>query len=240
MTAKLFRALSGMYIINVLHINEVFCPNKFGQISYRDACFTGENIVFNKLKCPQKGGVFTDLERHLMNDLKFTNIAEENRSAFHSLMRTYAKELDEHQHRNTDPDILTRWTDRIIEKQHEASRCLKLCYSGGKLIGFLYAKIDSADDRGHKQIGFGCIMEFYIVPEQRRKGFGRDMLLYLEDFFRKNGVTQLYLTADPVTGKPFWTAMGFTATGENSPDNGQEIYEKSCPIDFSTQNAPLV
>ena len=34
------------------------------------------------------------------------------------------------------------------------------------------------------------------------------------------------LVGNPVTGKPFWEAMGFTSTGEICPDNGQEIYEK--------------
>ena len=160
-----------------------------------------------------------------MNTLNYFNVTTENQAAFHLLMRSYAKELDEHQHRNTDPEILKKWTDSIIAKQYEPSRCLKLCYYSGELIGFLYGVIDKPD-KSYNRAGWGCIVEFYVIPEQRRKAFGRDMLLYLEDFFRKNGVTQLYLTADPVTGKPFWTAMGFTATGENSPDNGQEIYEK--------------
>lgn len=160
-----------------------------------------------------------------MNKLEYLDITHENKSTFHSLMRSYAKELDEHQHRTTDPEILARWTDRIIAKQHEASRCVKLCSYGDELIGFLYGVIDKPD-KSYNRAGWGCIVEFYVIPEQRRKAFGRDMLLYLEAFFRQNGVKHLYLTADPVTGKPFWTAMGFTATGEISPDNGQEIYEK--------------
>jgi len=162
-----------------------------------------------------------------MNKLDHLDITQGNNSAFHSLMRAYAKELDEHQHRTTDPEILARWTDSIIARQHEASRCVKLCYNSGELIGFLYGAIVMPNDKGYNRVGWGCIMEFYVIPEQRRKGFGRDMLLYLEEFFRQNGVTQLYLTADPVTGKPFWAAMGFTSTGEISPDNGQEIYEKT-------------
>ncbi|MBQ4165200.1 MAG: GNAT family N-acetyltransferase [Oscillospiraceae bacterium] len=161
-----------------------------------------------------------------MNDLKFIGITEENRSAFHSLMRSYAKELDQHQHRSTDPEILTRWTDRIIAKQHDMGQCLKLCCCDDELIGFLYGAIDKSGDKGYNRVGWGCIVEFYVIPKKRRKGFGRDMLLYLEDFFRKNGVTQLYLTADPVTGKPFWEALGFVSKGEFCPDNGQEIYEK--------------
>ncbi len=162
-----------------------------------------------------------------MNTLNYIGVTEENRDTFHTLMLSYAKELDEHQHRSTDPEILKRWTDNIIAKQHEPSRCLKLCYDDKELIGFLYGRIDRPEDKGCKRVGWGYIMEFYVVPEQRRKGFGKAMLHHLEAFFAENRAFQLYLTADPVTGKPFWEAMGFVSTGEFSPDNGQEIFEKA-------------
>ncbi len=162
-----------------------------------------------------------------MNDLKFTAVTAENRAAFHELMQMYAKELDENQHRNTDSEQLRRWTDRIIETQYDIGRCLRLCCNASEAVGFLYGKIDQPDDKGYKRIGHGYVMEFYVLPEYRRKGHGREMLSHLESFFSENGIKQVYLTADPVTGKPFWEAMDYTATGESSPDNGQEIYEKT-------------
>ena len=51
-----------------------------------------------------------------MSILNFSDITNENRADFHSLMRTYAKELDEHQNKVTDSEALEKWTDRIIEK----------------------------------------------------------------------------------------------------------------------------
>ena len=53
------------------------------------------------------------------------------------------------------------------------------------------------------------------------------MLQRLESLFRERGVDRMYLTADPVTGRPFWEAMGFVCTGEISPENSLLIYEKS-------------
>ncbi len=164
-----------------------------------------------------------------MHELRFTAVTEHDRSIFHSLMQSYAAELDEHQNRSTPPELLVRWTDSIVERQFAAGRCLKLCYDDAELIGFLYGKIDQPDDRGYKRVGHGYIMEFYVLPEYRRKGFGRKMLYHMESYFAENGATHLYLTADPVSGKPFWEAVGYTATGEISPDNGQEIYEKTLP-----------
>lgn len=41
-----------------------------------------------------------------MSNLTFTSVTEENRSEFHRLMQQYAKELDEHQNRTTDSEML--------------------------------------------------------------------------------------------------------------------------------------
>lgn len=53
------------------------------------------------------------------------------------------------------------------------------------------------------------------------------MYRHLEEQFRRDGAKRMYLTADPVTGKPFWEALGFVNTGEQSPENKQDIYEKA-------------
>ena len=45
--------------------------------------------------------------------------------------------------------------------------------------------------------------------------------------FHIDGAEMMYLTADPVTGKPFWEAMGFNNVNEKSPENQLYIYEKA-------------
>ena len=159
-----------------------------------------------------------------MSDLNFIGVTEENRSEFHRLMQRYAKELDEHQNRTTDPEMLRKWTDRIIEKQSERSKHISLCYSDGTAAGFFFGRIDLPEDKGFTKEGWGCIVEFYVIPECRGKGCGREMFLHLQAMFRKDGAKKMYLTADPVTGKPFWEAMGFIGTGEISSENSQQIY----------------
>jgi len=156
----------------------------------------------------------------------FTSVTDENHDIFHELMQKYAKELDEHQNRNTDPQILKKWTDRIIEKQSERTVHLRLCYADDSVAGFMFGRMDLPDYKGFTKEGWGCIVEFYVLPEHRRKGYGKEMFLHLQDMFSQNGAKAMYLTADPITGKPFWEAMGFIGTGEISPESGQEIYEK--------------
>jgi len=122
--------------------------------------------------------------------------------------------------------MLKSWTNSIIQKQFDGARYLKLCYVQSTAIGFFYAKIDQPEDKGYKKIGYEYVMEFYVLPECQRKGYGKLMFQHLEDFFKSNNVKRIYLTSDSVTGKPFWEAIGFAGTGEISPENDQEVYEK--------------
>ena len=168
-----------------------------------------------------------------MEKLKFAGVAKEDRNEFYRLMQMYAKELDEHHNQKTDQEVLKNWTDTMIERQFDTTRPrhLKLCYIQSKVIGFFYGDMDKAEDEGFTKIGYGCILEFYILPEYRRRGYGKEMFLHLQSLFRKDGIKMMYLTADPITGKPFWEALGFTSTGEICPDNQQEVYERAISDD---------
>ncbi len=74
-------------------------------------------------------------------------------------------------------------------------------------------------------------MEFYVLPEYRRRGYGRQMYLHLEELLKRDGAKRLHLTADPVTGAPFWSKLGFAPTGEKSPENKLDFFEKTVPDD---------
>lgn len=153
-------------------------------------------------------------------------------AAFTALMRSYIAEMNEHSHRPLPEEYQQKWIDSIVSKQGPKDRHLELCYAEGELIGFHYGKVDHEDHRGYVRPGHGYIMEFYVKPEFRRKGYGSRMLHRLEALFHADGVTQMYLTADPVTGRPFWEAVGFSNTEIPSPDNQLFIYEK--PVSTET------
>ena len=168
---------------------------------------------------------------------EFENITLKDSEYFYRLMQMYARELDDHQNRKTNPDALRSWTYRIVEKQNNEKRpiYLKFCCVRSTVIGFFYGDTDKPDDKGFAKPGYGCIMEFYVLPEYRRQGYGKKMFLYLLNMFRKDGIKKLYLTADPITGKPFWEALGFTATGEICPDNNQSVYEMKLSDDVNSK-----
>lgn len=171
-----------------------------------------------------------------MNRLTFVQLHADNKDNcenFEQLMWQYTKELDEHRNRTTPTDIIARWIKSIIQIQGDTDRHLELCYDNNKLIGFLYGKVDHPEHKGFIKVGYGYIMEFFVLPEYRRNGYGKEMYLHLENLFKQDGVKQMYLTSDPITGKPFWKSLGFTNTGEKSPENNMEIYEKTMPVDFN-------
>ncbi len=99
-------------------------------------------------------------------------------------------------------------------------RHLELCYDGDSLVGFWYGKVDHPEHKGFIKPGYGYIMEFYVIPAYRRQGYGTAMFRRLHGLFASHGVKRLYLTADPVTGKPFWEWIGFQNTGSGRRKTG--------------------
>ena len=168
------------------------------------------------------GGLTIDIKYISLNSQSETTHKQE----FERLVLLYGAELDKNQNRNTPKEILSKWANSMINLQGDCDRHLELCYDGDTVIGFVYGKIDHPDHKGYKKVGYGYIMEFFVLPQFRRKGYGRQMYSHLEDLLISDGAKGLYLTSDPVTGKPFWQAMGYKYTNENSPENGLEIYEK--------------
>ena len=163
------------------------------------------------------------------NQIKYVRVFAQNQefcTAFRALMTSYMEELDAHSDEPLPMELLPKWIDSIIAMQGPSDRHTELCYVDDSLIGFLYGKVDHEDHKGFIKPGCGYIMEFYVCPQYRRKGYGKRMFLHMEHLFRKDGAKRMYLTADPVSGKPFWEAMGFANTGEQSPENKLDIYEK--------------
>ncbi len=149
---------------------------------------------------------------------------------FRPLMRAYSAELAMHEAFPLTETETEKWIDSIIRLQGPSDRHLEICKQNGKPIGFFYGKIDHPEHRGYKKVGYGYIMEFYVVPESRRKGVGTAMYRRLESLFQRDGASRMYLTADPYGDVPFWTALGFSRTGEVSPKNHLDIYEKEMSV----------
>ena len=102
----------------------------------------------------------------------------------------------------------------------------EIAFLGSAPIGIAMFAIDLGTVCGLLESGYGTVMEFYILPEYRRNGFGEEFLQHIEDILCKDGATKFYVTPDSVTGIPFWKSMGYEDSGLMDPDNKQPIFTK--------------
>lgn len=144
----------------------------------------------------------------------------------YNLMIDYVAETDSHQCINTPEQIIPNITKSMINKI-DNNRFLQIVYEEDEPIAFCYAKIDRIGDKGYIRPNWGYIMEFFVRKTHRRRGIGKELVKQCETFFKEKGAKNVWLTADAVTGTPFWLACGYFDTGEISAENNQKILSKA-------------
>lgn len=143
----------------------------------------------------------------------------------YNLMIEYVAETDFHQNIKTPEQIISNITKSMINKINN-NRFLQIVYEEDEPIAFCYAKIDRIGDKGYIRPDWAYIMDFFVKKTHRRKGIGKKLVNQCENFFKEKGVKNIWLTADAVTGIPFWLACNFIETGEISFENSQQIMSK--------------
>jgi len=169
-----------------------------------------------------------------MSELKFIQVQKDNPQhceVFKDFMLPYNRELGANKPDGTpySDEFLLKWIQSCIDMQGQHDRHMELVYVGDEPIGFLYGKVDHEGHKGFIKPEYGYIMEFYVKPEHRRKGYAKEMFRRLERHFSNHGAKRMYLTTG-VSGESFWRSMGFIPTGEVSPENNMQIYEKDVSL----------
>lgn len=160
-----------------------------------------------------------------MNFIKLEADDSAHYDALYHLMVEYVSETDLHQNNKTPMEIIPKITKSMIDKIDE-NRFLQLVFAGNEPIAFCYAKIDKVSDQGDVRPNWGYIMELFVKKTYRRKEVGKKLVNQCENFFKQKGAENVWLTADAVTGIPFWLACGYFDTGEVSAENNQKIFSK--------------
>lgn len=143
---------------------------------------------------------------------------------FKAMLFDYFAETDELINRTTNEEFREQCFNCLLEIRGAADCHIEMCLVDGAAVGFFFGVIAKEDD--FIKNGCGYIREFYVRPEYRRRKYGKLMLRRLEELLLGDGADTIYLTAQPVTGKPFWEAMDFSNTGEKLPENQLDIYKK--------------
>jgi GNAT superfamily N-acetyltransferase len=117
-------------------------------------------------------------------------------------------------------EIHEKFLNSILNKQREKNRWLILLKVNEVPVGFVHAKIDEDE-----LVDWGYILEFYITPIFRRKGLGTNLYNFIKQKFIDSGAKNIWLTADKITGEPFWFSIGFVDTGKL--ENEQKVLQVS-------------
>jgi len=132
-----------------------------------------------------------------------------NCSNFMNLGYTYMKEVAPEKSLEVHNKFLTS----ILNRQSENERWLVALKINGNMIGFTHFKIDQSE-----RVGWGYILEFYILPSFRQKGLGTKLYNNIKKEFIHHKIKNIWLTANRLTGEPFWFSMGFSDSGKVEND----------------------
>jgi ribosomal protein S18 acetylase RimI-like enzyme len=152
---------------------------------------------------------------HLNEEVKTVPVTDDNPeslSAFWKLGEDYLSGLPTNERE--------RFLQSILARRGEPDRWLLLLRYGIEYIGLVHLKIDR-DERPR----WGFILEFYIVPNKRRLGWGRRLFDIIVKILQGRGVKNIWLLTDPAA-KVFWLSLGFRGTSEIDKETGQEIMVK--------------
>jgi len=166
-----------------------------------------------------------------MEKLIFVQIEKDNEKNFNDASKlwiSFLNELDSHNSKTrTSDEIIDNLRKRVSIQGQRKDMHFEICYLDSQPVGIANFAVDLGGIKGILDAGYGFIMGYYILPEFRRQGYGREMLNHIEIVFHSHGVKQLYTSPDPITGESFWSSMGFIDSGKTDPDDKLPIYIKN-------------
>jgi len=166
-----------------------------------------------------------------MNELKFVQLQKDNRELFDMAKEVwlpFIREVNANDgEEETDDEILSGLKKRIHIQGSRKDMHFEIALYGNEVIGISMYAIDLGTVYGLlDKPGYGTVMGLYIRPEYRRCGFGRIFFKHIEAKLKEDGADKMYICPDPVTGEPFWKAMGFSDSGKFDPDDKKPIFIK--------------
>lgn len=141
--------------------------------------------------------------------------------AFSQMFYTYFKEdfkID------IDEEKASRICDQIATDVEAGIVSLAILMVDHNYVGFINFQVDSPKSDWCEKEGWGFIREIYIKRKYRHLGFGKQLINYVENCFRKENIHQIYLTSDE--NDSFFDACGYRKTNQVSDINHDPIWDK--------------
>lgn len=175
----------------------------------------------------------TNRRTNMLQSLSFEQLLKGNELQYQELIAMwipYMREIfkdDMDTQNESDADLEKYAYQRVNIQGQRKDMHFELVYLEKEVIGFALYAVDLGGIKGLIEPGYGYIMEYYIIPSKRRKGYGMELYQHLVEVFKSHKVKYLYLTPDNTLGIHFWSQMGFLDSGKIDPDNKMPIYIKA-------------
>lgn len=143
-------------------------------------------------------------------------------SGFYELASSYYREGEDE---NTPKEVIDSFVRLMFDKviNNEISGCF--VKNEDKNIGFALWTVDTEDFDFSEISGYGTILEIGIISTYRVRGYGKKLVTYIENDFKKNNVSQCYVSAYRPAQK-FWSSCGYAENGMVA-SNGLPIMVKT-------------
>lgn len=135
-----------------------------------------------------------------------------------SLVEVFMELGKDYMHQTAE-DEREKFLQSMIDLQGQPSRWLLLYKNDDEYVGFAHIRY------GGDRPGWGWMLEFYIKPEYRRRGFGTLFYYKCESILREKNASSFWLTTNP-DAVGFWESVGYKGTGVIADFNEYEIMEK--------------
>jgi len=162
-----------------------------------------------------------------MKNLQFNQIKKDNEEQCQLLLNMWIPYFNEISKNPEGTEELIKYARQRVNIQGKRDDMhFELCYLNDIIIGFCFYAVDLGGIKNIIDPNYGYIMEFYVLPQYRRKGFGRIIYEHIEKTFSDHGAKYIYLTPEENNGEPFWLSLGFVNCGKIDPDNLMPILIK--------------
>lgn len=161
-----------------------------------------------------------------MKNLKYIQIRKDSDQQFKQLLSMWIPYFKEIGSTENDSVITEYARQRVNIQGKREDMHFELCFDDSILVGFCFYAVDLGGIKGILPPNLGYIMEFYVLPQYRRQGYGIKILKHIEKTFLSHGAEYMYLTPGEVSGEAFWRSLRFVDSGKTDPDNHNQIYIK--------------
>ena len=147
--------------------------------------------------------------------VEYSEITQNDYPVFHGLLNPYYREGEDAQTPQEEIDGFIRLLfDMVTEGK------LFGCFAkdGDEPVGFCLWTVDTRDFAFSQMPGYGTILEIGITPACRAAGRGKALVSYAEDWLRRKGVNQCYVSAYG-PAQDFWTRCGYLDSGKKAQND---------------------